>query len=344
VYVSNESDEMVYFDNLQVTQNHARLIEENHYYAYGLKIAAISSKKLPDLNEGAIKNNNLYNDKELWDDADLNWYDYGFRNYDPQIGRFTQLDPLTDDYPELTPYQYASCDPIGNIDVDGLEGFNAVQTLSEVVITGVRHAAPVAAKMGATTIASIAIKTLDIATDFIPIVSGAKDIYQGVKSGNWLQAGLGVLSIAADVFTLGGSSVAKGAIKTAVREGAELLIKEEVEQIVKKEITKGGTYVLKDGETIVRTGRTKNLATREIQHKAGKETKDLTFEAVHHTDSHAEQRGLEHLLSKKFEKTASKANGGLNKIKAMSDKTLKSAKGQNYLKAAEDFLTTPKRF
>jgi len=56
----------------------------------------------------------------------LNWYDYGFRNYDPQIGRFTQLDPLTDDYPYLTPYQYASCDPITNIDIDGLEGGSAV--------------------------------------------------------------------------------------------------------------------------------------------------------------------------------------------------------------------------
>ncbi|MBC7687810.1 MAG: hypothetical protein H7211_06480 [Aquabacterium sp.] len=122
VYVSNESDEMVYFDNLQITNKHARIIEENHYYAYGLKIAAISSKKMPDLAEGRITNKDLYNDKELVDDADLNWYDYGFRSYDPQIGRFPQLDPLTDDYPELTPFQYASCDPIDNIDIDGLEG------------------------------------------------------------------------------------------------------------------------------------------------------------------------------------------------------------------------------
>jgi hypothetical protein len=38
------------------------------------------------------------------------------------------------------------------------------------------------------------------------------------------------------------------------------------------------------------------------------------------------------------------APDGLNKIKAMSEKNLKSAKGQNYLKATEDFLTTPKRF
>ena len=75
-----------------------------------------------------MKNNNLYNDKELFDDADLDWYDYGFRNYDPQIGRFTQLDPLTDEYPELTNYQYASNDPIGNVDVDGLEGVTSTLT------------------------------------------------------------------------------------------------------------------------------------------------------------------------------------------------------------------------
>jgi RHS repeat-associated protein len=81
---------------------------------------------LGDSYEGTLKNNYLYNDKELFDDADLNWYDYGFRNYDPQIGRFPQLDPLTDSYPFLTPFQYASCDPITNIDVDGLEGCPSV--------------------------------------------------------------------------------------------------------------------------------------------------------------------------------------------------------------------------
>jgi RHS repeat-associated protein len=68
----------------------------------------------------------------LWDGADLDWYDYGFRNYDPQVGRFPQLDPLTDDYPELTPYQYASNDPISNIDIDGLEGGSALEALSAI--------------------------------------------------------------------------------------------------------------------------------------------------------------------------------------------------------------------
>jgi RHS repeat-associated protein len=49
-------------------------------------------------------------------------YDYGFRIYNTGIGRFLSVDPLTADYPMLTPFQYASNNPIMNIDIDGLEG------------------------------------------------------------------------------------------------------------------------------------------------------------------------------------------------------------------------------
>ncbi len=129
VYISNEDTHPVYFDDLNVGLNRGRIIEEDHYYAYGLKIAAISSVKAPDVNEGNIDNKNLYNDKELNDEADLDWYDYGFRSYDPQIGRFTQLDPLTEDYPHYTPYQYAGNEPIANVDLDGLEELPAVTVI-----------------------------------------------------------------------------------------------------------------------------------------------------------------------------------------------------------------------
>mgnify|MGYP001557636762 CR=1 FL=1 len=102
------------------------IIEENHY-AYGLKITAISSRKMGDIGEGKLSNPYQYNDKEMLDeDADLNWYDYGYRSYDPQIGRFPQLDPLTDYYPFYTPFQFAGNDPIANVDIDGLEPGGAV--------------------------------------------------------------------------------------------------------------------------------------------------------------------------------------------------------------------------
>jgi RHS repeat-associated protein len=47
--------------------------------------------------------------------------DYGMRIYDPRLGRFLSVDPLTKKYPELTPYQFASNRPIDGIDQDGLE-------------------------------------------------------------------------------------------------------------------------------------------------------------------------------------------------------------------------------
>lgn len=48
-------------------------------------------------------------------------YDYGFRIYNPAIGKFLSVDPLTKSYPMLTPYQFASNTPIQAIDLDGLE-------------------------------------------------------------------------------------------------------------------------------------------------------------------------------------------------------------------------------
>jgi RHS repeat-associated protein len=153
-------------DNFTVSDTRGRIIEEDHYYAFGLKIAGISSKKFGDPNEGMLDNENLYNDKELFDDADLDWYDYGFRNYDPQIGRFTQLDPLTDGYPYYTPYQFAGNEPIANVDLDGLEEFNAVQTLQEVVIKGIKRAPEELAKTSSH-IVPIAIQGIHLAAAIV---------------------------------------------------------------------------------------------------------------------------------------------------------------------------------
>ncbi|MFN6350702.1 MAG: RHS repeat-associated core domain-containing protein, partial [Chitinophagales bacterium] len=49
--------------------------------------------------------------------------DYGFRIYDSRLARFKSVDPLTNKFPMLTPYQFASNTPIQAIDLDGLEAF-----------------------------------------------------------------------------------------------------------------------------------------------------------------------------------------------------------------------------
>ena len=47
--------------------------------------------------------------------------DYGFRIYNPSIGKFLSVDPLRQSYPWYTPYQFAGNKPIIAIDLDGLE-------------------------------------------------------------------------------------------------------------------------------------------------------------------------------------------------------------------------------
>ena len=67
-----------------------------------------------------------FNGKEK--DKDINSltaYDYGFRIYNPGIGRFLSVDPLTKNYPSWSPYPFAMNRPIDGIDLDGLEYLQA---------------------------------------------------------------------------------------------------------------------------------------------------------------------------------------------------------------------------
>jgi RHS repeat-associated protein len=48
-------------------------------------------------------------------------YDYGFRIYDPRLGRFLSVDPIFMNFPWNSTYAYAENDVIRSIDLDGLE-------------------------------------------------------------------------------------------------------------------------------------------------------------------------------------------------------------------------------
>ncbi len=108
VYVSNESPVNVFFDNLQVIHSRGSLLEETHYYPFGLTMAGISSMAM-----GKMENKHKFNDgselekKEFSDGNGLELYSTEFRNYDPQIGRLLQIDPLAELSDNWSPYVYA---------------------------------------------------------------------------------------------------------------------------------------------------------------------------------------------------------------------------------------------
>jgi len=54
--------------------------------------------------------NGKENDNEVKGEG--NQQDYGMRIYDPRLGRFLSVDPLTSDYPWFTPYQFSGNMPI----------------------------------------------------------------------------------------------------------------------------------------------------------------------------------------------------------------------------------------
>uniref|UniRef100_UPI00262633CF RHS repeat-associated core domain-containing protein n=1 Tax=Flavobacterium sp. TaxID=239 RepID=UPI00262633CF len=97
--------------NLNGTISTNEILEENHYYPFGLKHSytntAVSDYKYK------------YNGKEYQDELGLNMYDYGNRNYDPAIGRFHNLDKFSEKYYDMTPYHYTKNNPIFFVEVKG---------------------------------------------------------------------------------------------------------------------------------------------------------------------------------------------------------------------------------
>lgn len=95
-----------------------------NYYPFGLLMSGISDKAIKaNYAENKYKFNggNELQNKEFGDGSGLGAYDANFRMYDPQIGRFWQIDPLADLSENSSPYSFAYDRPINYNDPSGLD-------------------------------------------------------------------------------------------------------------------------------------------------------------------------------------------------------------------------------
>jgi RHS repeat-associated protein len=124
IWVSNQTQGWdVFFDNLSIQYKQGPVLEENHYYPFGLSMAGISDKAIKTQ---YAQNKYRYSGKELQNQefangTGLEEYDFGARNFDPQIGRFDQVDPKAQKYLEQSTYDFVGNNPILRFDANGME-------------------------------------------------------------------------------------------------------------------------------------------------------------------------------------------------------------------------------
>jgi len=90
----------------------------NHYYPFGMETEG------PWLSPKGVENNYTYNGKE--DVSGIGLLDYGFRYYNPSIGRFISTDPIAENFPHVSTFNYAENRVPNGIDLWGLQFFPAV--------------------------------------------------------------------------------------------------------------------------------------------------------------------------------------------------------------------------
>jgi RHS repeat-associated protein len=108
-------------NNSTVDYFNPQVVSAQDYYPFGM------------LQPGRVFNTSGYrygfngkeNDNEVKGEGSQQ--DYGMRFYDPRLGKFLSVDPLTKDYPSWSPYPFAMNSPISGVDLDGLEFYYAAE-------------------------------------------------------------------------------------------------------------------------------------------------------------------------------------------------------------------------
>jgi len=115
IYLSNDNPTTVevYFDDFRVTQTKSPVIQTDDYYPFGLTFNSYQR-------ENAVENQYLFAGKERQNELEIGWLDFGARMYQPEIGRWGKIDPLSDAYYSNSSYSYVLGNPASNTDVQGM--------------------------------------------------------------------------------------------------------------------------------------------------------------------------------------------------------------------------------
>lgn len=114
-YLSNENQEAVnvHFDDFTIYHGKTNVVSTQDYYPFGLTFN--ESQRV------ASKKNfmNTFQDQEY--EEETGWVKFKWRNHDPAIGRFFNIDPLSESFYYNSPYAFSENKVTSGIELEGLE-------------------------------------------------------------------------------------------------------------------------------------------------------------------------------------------------------------------------------
>jgi RHS repeat-associated protein len=116
IYLSNEGavQQDIYFDDVTITHKKSPIVQGQEYYPFGLTFNSY-------LKESTPRNDWKFQGQEHEDGLDLNWDQFKWRNHQPDIGRFFNVDPLSDKYVHNSPYAFSENKVTAHVELEGLE-------------------------------------------------------------------------------------------------------------------------------------------------------------------------------------------------------------------------------
>ncbi|EAY23878.1 intein C-terminal splicing region domain protein [Microscilla marina ATCC 23134] len=125
-FVANESDQEVFFDDMVVEHTPQLIVQENHYYPFGLELEGLSKHGKPE-------HRWKFQGQEEQKEFGLNWSQFKWRNADVALGRFFSVDPLAEDYLYNSTYAFSENNVTGNRELEGLEKTSPVNPFYQVL-------------------------------------------------------------------------------------------------------------------------------------------------------------------------------------------------------------------
>ncbi|SKC85116.1 RHS repeat-associated core domain-containing protein [Ohtaekwangia koreensis] len=120
LYLSNDNVALggspveVYFDDFMVEHTKSPVIQSDEYYPFGLTFNSYRR-------ENSVFNKIKFQGQEHIDDLNLGWDSFKWRNHQPDIGRFFNVDPLSEKYVYNSVYAFSENKVTSHRELEGLE-------------------------------------------------------------------------------------------------------------------------------------------------------------------------------------------------------------------------------